>query len=146
MGNTPSQRPFEDDASEGEESTPGAALTTRFVRAVRSFAAACRRRVARPVSRSSDPSFEGNHGDANGQRSGRHTTDPDPPAVPATSEYESVEELPTRETPFTYPASNCEHGNGSDLQSTESDDGIAIYYPNCPGATIESDTWEQVER
>jgi hypothetical protein len=146
MGNTPSQQPFEDDAPEGVESAPGTSLTARVVRAARSFVASCRRRVAGFPSRSVGSSAETPDVDSDGHGSGQEGAEPAPPATTEGAGYRSVDEIPARETPFSYPASNCDDENGPDLQATESDDELAIYYPNCPGATIESDTWERVER
>lgn len=146
MGNTPSQQPFEDDAPEGVESAPGASLTTRFVRAARSFVASCRRRVMGVQSRPVGTSTETEDADVTGDGSGQDGIESAPPTTADATEYRSIDEIPARETPFAYPESNCEGENGPDLQATESEDELAIYYPNCPGATIESDTWERVER
>jgi hypothetical protein len=143
MGNTPSQQPFESDAPEGSGSVPDASLSARVAGAVRSFVAAVRRRV---TGRSVDDSLD--HDDSVPEPSsvGESTTECLPPATPDTTDYRSIEELPARATPFAHPAGDGEDENGPDLQATESGDTLAIYYPNCPGATIESDTWERAER
>jgi len=143
MGNTPSQQPFESDPQEGTEVPPDASLPARVVRSVRSFFTAIRRRL-RGASKAGTGS-----GDEPSETAPQLVTDestPAPPATPDTPADGEIADLPARETPFTQPADDCGDGNGPELQATESDGRLAIYYPNCPGASIESDTWERVER
>jgi len=146
MGNTPAQRPFEDGDPEGAESARGTSLTARVVRAARSFLVTCRRRLTVTSSRSErSPRDTVERGVVDDESAGE-TSETVPAVRNDAVEYRSVDDIPRRDTPFAYPASNCDDENGPDLQATESDDRLAIYYPNCPGATIESDTWERVER
>jgi hypothetical protein len=142
MGNTPSQQPFESDRQEGTESVANASLPARVVRSVRSFFASLRQRVL-----GGSPSAKGPADEAGGPAPALVADDskPAPPATPETSTERDFADVPARETPFTQPAEGADD-NGPDLQATESGDRLAIYYPNCPGATIESDTWERVER
>ena len=145
MGNTPSQQPFESDSEEGVASAPERPLAATVVRATRSVVAAVGRRV-----RAALPSaLAGTRHGAAGDEPSTELPRPQSAQLPQTSDdttRRSMTDVPARETPFTRPADDDGDDNGPDLRATESDGNLAIYHPDCPGASIESDTWERVER
>lgn len=142
MGNTPSQQPFESDPQEGTEPAHDASLPARISRSMRSFFAGVRRRLFGSPAHTAS----GDDSEAAAPPVAATQSRPAPPATTGGPEFRSIADIPARETPFTQPAEDGVEENESDLQATESGDRLAIYYPNCPGATIESDTWEHVER
>lgn len=60
-------------------------------------------------------------------------------------ECPSVQNLPDRQLPFSYPTRNHPERNPVDLICIESDDAVTISLPENKDATITSDVWEQVE-
>lgn len=137
MGNTPSQRPFEGEDSEG--GMPDAAPTAfgRFARATRSVVAGLRRRLSVFPNLDLAAAFRF---EENGEMPRRPPEDDDA-NLPATSESA----LPARDRPFTAPARD-DTANPPDLAAREEDGRLSVYYPDREGAEITSDTYERVER
>jgi len=62
-----------------------------------------------------------------------------PPTCP------SVDGLPERSRPFTYPTRNHAESNPVELVSVEAGDRLTVTHPDNPEAKITSDVWEPVE-
>lgn len=149
MGNTPTQQPFEGDSSDADESTAGASLRTKVADAVHSLVDGVRRHLSvfsgldiGRAFRIEDESFAPNNrlpgevADEDGQSR---------PALPQIGRV-STDGFPKRDRPLTQPVRDREFDNAPDLEATEEDGRLSIYYPDADDATITSDTWERVQR
>ncbi|MFB6179528.1 MAG: hypothetical protein ABEI77_07390 [Halorientalis sp.] len=147
MGNTPTQQPFEGDSSDADEPIAGASLRRSVVRAVHSFVDGVRRRLSvfsgldfGRAFRIEDDSFV-----AEGRLPGDVPPDAERPRLPEV-ETSSAEEFPTRDRPLTQPVRDRAFENAPDLEASEENGQLSIYYPDSDDATITSDTWERVQR
>lgn len=148
MGNSPTQKPFEDDASEPEAAAAGAPLSARVVSAVRSVVTTVRTKCSVFSNLDFAGAFRVEEEDVTvGDESGTSSdAESEPPSQ--VSIQRSTHPFPARDQPFTQPVRDRDVANPPDLRASEADDTdeISIYYPDRPAATITSDTWEDVER
>jgi hypothetical protein len=68
------------------------------------------------------------------------------PGLVTTDADEADDALPRRKRPLTQPVRDRSVDNGPDLQATEEDGELSIYYPDREEATITSDTYHRVDR
>jgi hypothetical protein len=145
MGNTPTHRSYEGDASDGETASSATSLRSRVAGAVRAVAAGVRRRLSVFSGLDFGRAFhiEKESFAPDGQIPDDQTESPPPlPEVTSASE----ESLPKRDRPFTQPVHDREIQNDLDLEASREDDRLSIYYPDHDEATITSDTWQRIER
>jgi hypothetical protein len=140
MGNSPTQKPFEDDSSKPGAEAAGTSLSERVVSAVRSVATTVRSKCSVFSNLDFAGAFRVVEEDV--------TEGDDTGTASNTGSQSTIESFPARDQPFTHPVRDRDVANPPDLEASEADetDEIAIYYPDRPTATITSDTWEQVER
>ncbi|WP_136715537.1 hypothetical protein [Halorientalis salina] len=147
MGNTPTQQPFEGDSPDVDEPTAGASFTRRVADAVHSVVDGIRRRLS--VFSGLDFGRAFRIEDESLVRDDRlpDTTDgeTEPPQLPQVG-HASTDGFPKRDRPLTQPVRDREFENAPDLEATETDGKLSIYYPDSDDATITSDTWEPIER
>ncbi|WP_424004130.1 hypothetical protein ACOZ4I_06355 [Haloarcula salina] len=65
--------------------------------------------------------------------------------VVAPPECPTIDGLPERSRPFTYPTRNHAESNPVDLVSVEAGDRLTMTHPDNPDAKITSDVWRRVE-
>jgi len=148
MGNTPTHQSHEGDTSDGDDTSPPRSLRARVAAVARSFVDGVRRRLSvfsgldfGQAFRIEEETFAPDTRLPPAESD--ETTDPTPlPEVATTAE----KPLPKRDRPLTPPVHDREIENGPDLESTEEDGQLSIYYPDHEDATITSDTWERIER
>lgn len=140
MGNSPTQKPFEDDPSEPGAEAAGASLSERVVSAVRSLATTVRSKCSVFSNLDFADAFRIETEDVT---AGDETDHPSRTESPSTAQ-----EFPARDQPFTHPVRDRDTANPPELRAKQDDDTdeLSIYYPDRPDATIISDTWEDVER
>lgn len=75
--------------------------------------------------------------------------DRDEPTLPlpeVAGDTDAGDPLPKRDRPFTQPVHDRNIDNEPDLEASEQDGRLSIYYPDHEDATITSDTWQRIER
>ncbi|SEP22872.1 hypothetical protein SAMN05216388_10494 [Halorientalis persicus] len=143
MGNTPTQQPFEGDSPGADESGAGASVRETVVGFVRATLDSVRRRVSVFPSLNLASAFVVDDDDAAVVESRRlRPADPDE----GDDADDTHAALPARSLPLVQPARDTSRENGPDLEATEEDGQLSIYYPERANARITSDTWEDVER
>jgi hypothetical protein len=145
MGNTPTQQPFEGDSPDVDEPTAGASFTRRVADAVHSVVDGIRRRLS--VFSGLDFGRAFRIEDESLAHDNRLPADDEAerPQLPQVG-HASTDGLPKRDRPLTQPVRDREFENAPDLEVTETDGKLSMYYPDCDDATITSDTWEPIER
>ncbi|MFB6084736.1 MAG: hypothetical protein ABEJ94_10885 [Halorientalis sp.] len=141
MGNTPTQKPFEGDTPEGEESGVGTSVREAVIGVVRSTFDGVRRRLSVFPSLNLGSAFVVDDAPvAERRRSRPARSDGDDGA-----EEGAIAPFPDRQRPLVQPVRDSGAENTPDLESTEEDGRLAIYYPEQTDARIASDTWEEIE-
>ena len=140
MGNTPTQQPFEGDSPGADESGAGASVRETVVGFVRATLDSVRRRISVFPSLNLASAFVVDDDDAAVVESRRLR-----PASPDEAD-DTHAALPARSLPLVQPARDTGQENEPDLEATEEDGQLSIYYPDRANARITSDTWEDVER
>jgi hypothetical protein len=143
MGNTPTQQPFEGDSPDADESGASASVRETVVGFVRSTLDSVRRRLSVFQSLNLASAFVVEESELADSRRLR----------PADRDEEASEDhgdpppaFPERSVPLVQPARDTGQENAPDLEATEEDGQLSIYYPDRSDARITSDTWEDVER
>ena len=146
LGNTPTQQPFEGDAPDVDESGPGTSLREAVVGLVRSALDSARRRLSVFPTLDLGTAFVADESEvADDHRLRVHGGTDEGAADDTGSETEALVRYPDREVPLVQPARDTGRANAPDLEASEENGRLAIYYPEQSGARITSDTWEEVE-
>ncbi|AQL41321.1 hypothetical protein BV210_00700 [Halorientalis sp. IM1011] len=141
MGNTPTQQPYEGDSPEGDGSGAGTSVREAVVGFVRSTLDGLRRRLSVFPSLNFGSAFVVDDAPVAEQRRLR-------PARSDADDHphdETITAFPERQRPLVQPARDSGQENAPDLEATEEDGRLAIYFPERADAHITSDTWEAVE-
>jgi len=140
MGNSPSQKPFENPPSESESAAAGPSLLERVEFAVRSVATTIRSKCSVFTNLDFAGAFRIDEEEL--------TTGDERDRTPESDTTLDDAGLPDRDQPFVRPVREEDGDNPPDLQFEEADDEdeLSIYYPENSDATITSDTYERVDR
>ncbi|RXK49162.1 hypothetical protein [Halorientalis pallida] len=141
MGNTPTQQPFEGDSPDADEPGAGASVREAVVGFVRSTLGSVRRRLSVFPSLNLASAFVVEEADVAESRRLRPATRDEEGATDDTQTT-----FQNRSVPLVQPARDTGQENAPDLEATEEDGRLSIYYPDRTDARITSDTWEDVER
>ncbi|WP_424019069.1 hypothetical protein ACOZ4N_06250 [Halorientalis pallida] len=140
MGNTPTQQPYEGDSPGADESDAGGSVREAVVGFVRSTLGRVRRRISVFPTLNLASAFvvdDTEVADSRRLRPAHRDEDVDPD--------DTQPALPDRSLPLVQPARDTGQENAPDLEATEDDGQLSIYYPDRADARITSDTWEDVE-
>jgi hypothetical protein len=144
MGNTPTHHPVPDDDSTADDSSSRSTLRGTVFGPVRGLVTSVRRHLSVFPSLTLGRAFgrSGRDIDATATEEVTQSDHTDTPILgaPASSP------LPPRDRPLTEPDRNRDPDNGPELEASESNGQLSIYYPDRQGATLTSDTWQNVER
>ncbi|SDE79265.1 hypothetical protein [Halorientalis regularis] len=140
MGNTPTQQPYEGDAPGADESGAGGSVREAMVGFVRSTLESVRRRISVFPSLNLASAFAVDDTEVADSRRLRPA-----PRDEETGPDDTQPALPDRSLPLVQPARDTGQENPPDLEATEDDGQLSIYYPDRADARITSDTWEDVE-